>query len=51
MSDYGQLDLERLCAQSNALPEAKLQLRYVPGSLDRRQLRRWRRDPDRPRFR
>ena len=51
VTDHGRLDLERLCAQANALPAAKLQLRYVPGSLDRRQLRRWRRDPDRPRFR
>ena len=51
VADHGQLDLERLCAQSKALPNAKLQLRYVPGSLGRRQLRRWRRDPDRPRFR
>jgi len=48
---HGQLDLNRLCARANASRDAQLQLRYVPGPLDRRQLRRWRRDPDRPRFR
>jgi hypothetical protein len=50
-ADHGQLDLDRLCAQAHASPDAHLELRYVPGSLDRRQLRRWRRDPDRPRLR
>ena len=45
LADHGQLNLERLCAQANAVPGAKLQLRYVPGSLDRRRLRRWRRRP------
>ncbi len=49
--DHGKLDLDRLCGRANASPNAQLQLRYVSGALNRRQLRRWRRDPDRPKFR
>jgi hypothetical protein len=49
--EAGQLDLDRLSAEARARPNAQLQLRFVPGGLDRRQLREWRRDPDRPRFR
>jgi hypothetical protein len=49
--DHGELDLDRLCAHANSLPGARLQLRYAPEPLRRRQLRAWRRDPDRPRLR
>src|SRR5690606_1867231 len=51
LADHGQLDMERLCAEANAAPAARLQLRYVPGPLDRREAARWRHSPDRPRFR
>lgn len=49
--DHGKLDVDRLTVHANATPGARLQLRYVPGPLDSAAARRWRRSPERPRFR
>lgn len=50
--DHGQLSVDRLCAEArSAAPDLRLELRYVPGPLNRRQHRQWRRDPKRPRIR
>jgi len=48
--DHGGLDPDRLAEQARAHPQSSLFLRYVPRSLPRRELREWRRRPDRPRF-
>jgi hypothetical protein len=48
--DHGGLDPDRLAEQARAQPQSSLFLRYVPRSLPRRELREWRRRPDRPRF-
>lgn len=49
--DHGDLDLDVLCAQARTDVGTTLELRYVPGALTPSELRRWRRDPDRARFR
>ena len=49
--DHGDLDLDVLCAHARTDVAATLELRYVPGALSPSELRRWRRDPDRARFR
>lgn len=50
--DHGELTVDRLAAEArSAAPDLRLELRYVPAPLDRRQLRTWRRDPQRPRIR
>lgn len=48
--DHGHLDAHKLAESARAHPDASLFLRYVPRSLQRRELRAWRRRPDRPRF-
>jgi hypothetical protein len=47
--DHG-LDPDRLAELARTHPQSSLFLRYVPQSLPRRELRAWRRRPDRPRF-
>jgi hypothetical protein len=50
--DHGELTVDRLCAEARSAPrDFRLELRYVPGPLNRRQLLQWRRDPNRPRIR
>jgi len=50
--DHGELSADRLCAEArSASPDVGLELRYVPRPLSRSELRRWRRDPSRPRIR
>jgi hypothetical protein len=49
--DHGELTVERLCAEGRQRTGAPLELRFVPGGLNRRDLKTWRRDPDRPGFR
>jgi len=49
--DHGDLDPDVLCAHARANVGTTLELRYVPGALTSSELRRWRRDPDRTRFR
>ena len=49
--DHGDLDLDVLCAHARTDVATTLELRYVPGALTPSELRRWRRDPDRARFR
>ncbi len=49
--DHGELDLDVLCAHARADVGTTLELRYVPAPLTPRELRQWRRDPDRTRFR
>ena len=49
--DHGNLDLDVLCAHARDDVGTTLELRYVPGALTPSELRRWRRDPDRARFR
>ncbi|CAN5274142.1 hypothetical protein BH11ACT6_BH11ACT6_50850 [soil metagenome] len=51
LADHGELDLDLLCTVARADVATTLELRYVPTSLTPRELRQWRRDPDRPRFR
>ncbi|GIH06905.1 hypothetical protein Rhe02_49720 [Rhizocola hellebori] len=48
--DHGSLDSEALAAAALAHPDWPLFLRYAPRSLQRRELRAWRRRADRPRF-
>ncbi|GAA1387238.1 hypothetical protein GCM10009661_73520 [Catellatospora chokoriensis] len=48
--DHGELDPARLADTARAHPEAALFLRYAPRGLHRRELREWRRRPDRPKF-
>ncbi|WP_212841886.1 hypothetical protein [Catellatospora sp. IY07-71] len=48
--DHGSLDPDKLAEQARANPDAPLFLRYAPASLQRRELREWRRRPDRPTF-
>ncbi len=49
--DHGDLNLDVLCAHARADVGTTLELRYVPAALTPGELRRWRRDPDRARFR
>ncbi len=49
--EHGRLDLDRLCRESRQRPGENLELRYVEAGLGWRELRDWRREPDRPRFR
>lgn len=49
--DHGDLTVDRLCAEGRQRTGAPLELRFVAGGLNRRELRAWRRDPDRPGFR
>jgi hypothetical protein len=49
--DHGELSVDRLCTEGRQRTGAPLELRFVPGALNRRQLKSWRRDPDRPGFR
>ncbi|WP_154674379.1 hypothetical protein [Nakamurella lactea] len=50
--DHGDLSIDELCRRSRSVPVGTaLELRYVPGPLSRADLRRWRRDPGRPRLR
>ncbi|HEY1484540.1 MAG TPA: hypothetical protein VGF84_00475 [Micromonosporaceae bacterium] len=48
--DHGQLDPARLVTEALAHPEVDLFLRYARRSLQRRELRLWRRRSDRPAF-
>jgi hypothetical protein len=49
---HGSLDLAQLCALSTqAEPGTEFELRYVADPLTRTELRKWRRHPDRPKFR
>ena len=48
--DQGELTPDTHAATARAHPDAYLFLRYAPRSLSRRDLRTWRRRPDRPRF-
>jgi hypothetical protein len=48
--DHRHLDAGRLAEAARARPGESLFLRYVPGGLSRRELRVWRRRPDRPKF-
>jgi hypothetical protein len=47
----GALDVDRLCKEAAARPDADLSLRFVAERFDRRQYRAWRKRPDRPVFR
>jgi hypothetical protein len=47
---HGRLCIHRLCDEARVRPQEFLQLRYVARALDRRLLRYWRRDPERPRL-
>ena len=49
--DHGHLDMDVLCARARTHLGSTLELRYVPSALSPGELRRWRRDPDRARFR
>ena len=49
--DHGDLDLDVLCSHARTDVGTTLELRCVPAALTPRELRQWRRDPDRPRFR
>ncbi|HUO39406.1 MAG TPA: hypothetical protein VMU34_16890, partial [Mycobacterium sp.] len=49
--DHGELDLDVLCAYARAQDGTTFELRYVPAALTPGELRQWRRDPNRPRFR
>ncbi|TPG28310.1 hypothetical protein EAH80_27600 [Mycobacterium hodleri] len=49
--DHGDLDLEVLCAYARTDVGTTLELRYVPAPLKSGELRQWRRDPHRARFR
>jgi len=52
VADHGAVDVARLCNEARARNVgSRLELRYVAGPLSRRELRIWRQDPDRPRFR
>jgi hypothetical protein len=48
--DHGDLDPGRLAAAAREHPHGRLFVRYAPSRLRRRELRAWRRRPDRPRF-
>lgn len=49
--DHGELTMEVLCTRARDGVGTALELRYVPSALSPGELRRWRRDPDRARFR
>ena len=49
--DHGDLDLDVLCSHARTDVGTTLELRYVRGALTPSELRQWRRDPDRARFR
>jgi hypothetical protein len=49
--DHGDLNLEVLCTHARTDIATTLELRYVPGALTPPELRQWRRDPERARFR
>jgi hypothetical protein len=49
--DHGELDLDVLCTYARTNVGSTLELRYVPAALTPGELRQWRRDPNRPRFR
>jgi hypothetical protein len=49
--DHGDLNLEVLCSLARTDIATTLELRYVPGALTPSELRQWRRDPERARFR
>jgi len=49
--DHGELDLDVLCTHARTDVGTTLELHYVPAALTPRELRQWRRDPNRPRFR
>ena len=49
--DHGDLDLDVLCSHARTDVGTALELRYVPAALTPGELRQWRRDPDRARFR
>lgn len=49
--DHGELDLDVLCTYARTDVGTTLELRYVPAALTPGELRRWRRDPNRARFR
>jgi len=51
LADHGELDVDRLTEREDSTPGARRQLRYVPGPLEPAAARRWRRSPERPRFR
>jgi hypothetical protein len=48
--DHGGLDPDRLARAAAAHPDVDLYLRYAPRSLERRELRLWRKREDRPTF-
>lgn len=50
LADHGRLDPDTLAAEALAHPDSALFLRYAPGEFRRRELRAWRRRPDRPKF-
>ena len=49
--DHGELDLDVLCTRARTDVGTTLELHYVPAALTPGELRQWRRDPNRPRFR
>ncbi len=49
--DHGYLNLDLLTGHARTNVGATLELRYVPAALNTRELRQWRRDPARARFR
>ena len=49
--DHGELDLDVLCTHARTDVGTTLELHYVPAALTPGELRQWRRDPNRPRFR
>ena len=49
--DHGELDLDVLCTHARTAVGTTLELHYVPAALTPGELRQWRRDPNRPRFR
>ena len=48
---HGELNLDALSGHARTNVGASFELRYVPAALSKRELRQWRRDPDRARFR
>ena len=48
--DHGELDLDVLCTYAHTHVGTTFELRYVPAALTSRELRQWRRDPNRSRF-
>lgn len=49
--DHGELTTDALCTRARSGVGTALELRYVPSALSPGELRLWRRDPDRARFR